>query len=729
MKNRSFSTGSVILVISFIITAVSGFVTWRLFPIPFGTLFITFFYLTIGGLIVCLTTLAVIALRARGIWMKAVGVLPVVLAIALASATIILRMDYRLLPNMSYKYDLTAEQWQEDVNYFAEEFPKRHVRLAEMVDQKTFESRAAELEKNVPQLSENEIKMGLYKLLALPVDAHSMPNVFTQKLDWHALPMTFWLFNDGVYVVDTGREHRFLTGGKLVEIEGVPVMEAYERLRPYLAAENEFGWKERFIYPLSVVEFLQAEGIADDPQQVEMTFETRDGLKVTLEVKPHHYVPVIYWSSLRKVSNDTPYIIANDREDNWRFEYLEDTGTLYLQFNACQRENGDETIEEFVARLGEWIEANEFDRLVCDIRTNGGGDAFVSRQIAGLMIGNDRIDRPGRLFVLTSRRTFSAAVMFLALIENNTKAVIVGEPTGQGPFFCGGPQPITLPNSGLQLMASSHYNSCSLFDDSRKWIMPDLLVEYTAKDYLEGRDPMMEEVLGYGTPVVTAPELEIAEREKYLGRYCLSPYQILTVSDETGRLRFAVDDFFEVSYKNVSSELYSSGTDLFHTDIEGVELFFSEGPDGIAEGVTLRWRGINTYSEKAQEGYMVPMELLAEGRVGEAVTAIYLQRDIYYRELPDLETRLNRMGYALLGEKKDTKAVRILELNTRLFPESANTYDSLGEACLVSGKRELAIKNYEKAVELNPEARNALDFLEHLKKGDTFDRETRKWTG
>ena len=729
MKNRSFSAGPVLLVISLLITIVSGFVTWRLFPIPFGTLFNTFFYLTIGGLVVCLATLAVMAMRARAIWMKAVGVLPAVLAIALASATIILRLDYRLLPDMSYGYGLSAEQWQEDVRYFANEFPKRHTRLYEMVDQKTFEASAAELERAVPELDENRIKMELYKLLALPNDAHSMPNVFTQKLDWHALPLTFWLFDDGVYVVDTGREHRFLTGGKLVEIEGVPVMQAYERLRPYLAAENEFGWKERFIYPLSVVEFLHAEGIADDPRQVEMTFETRDGLKITLEVKPHHYVPVIYWSSIRKVSNDIPYIIPNDREDNWRFEYLEDTGTLYLQFNACQRMNGEETIEEFVGRLGEWVEANEFERLVCDIRSNGGGDAYVSRQIAGLMIGNDRIDRPGRLFVLTSRRTFSAAVMFLALIENNTKAVIVGEPTGQGPFFCGGPQPITLPNSGLQLLASSHYNSCALFDDGRVFIMPDLPVEYTARDYFEGRDPMMDAVLEYGTPVVTAPDLEIPEREKYSGRYCMSPFQILTVSDETGSLRFSVDDFFEVSYKNVSSDLYSSGIDLFHTDIDGVELFFSEGPDGRAEGVTLRWRGIDTYAEKAQEGYMVPMELLAEGRVGEAVTAIYLQRDIYYRELPDLETRLNRMGYTLLGNKEDAKATRLFELNTRLFPESANTYDSLGEACLVSGRRDLAIKSYEKAVELNPESRNAVEMLKHLRKGETWDRETRTWTG
>ena len=105
--------------------------------------------------------------------------------------------------------------------------------------------------------------------------------------------------------------------------------------------------------------------------------------------------------------------------------------------------------------------------------------------------------------------------MFLALIENNSKAVIVGEPTGQGPFFCGGPQTLALPNSGLELLISSHYNRCSLFDDGRGWIMPDLPVSYTMADYLEGRDPMMEAVLEYGTPVVTAPGLGAAEREKY----------------------------------------------------------------------------------------------------------------------------------------------------------------------------------------------------------------------
>ena len=438
---------------------------------------------------------------------------------------------------------------------------------------------------------------------------------------------------------------------------------------------------------------------------------------------------MLYWSGFRPIDNDLPYILSNDRRDNYWFEYREDTGTLYFQFNRCLRESGDETIEEFVERLGMWVEANEFDRFVVDIRKNDGGDGYVAQEVAGLIIGNTKINRPGRLFALTSRKTFSGAVMFLSLIENNTKAVIVGEPTGQGPFFCGGPRPIVLPNSGLEIFASRHYNSCSLLDDGRDCIKPDLPVDYTMEDFFDGRDPMMEAVLSYGTPVISTVELDAETLEGYTGRYCFSLYQILTVEKVGEGLMFSISDFFEGSYRNVRSDLYATGNDLFNTDIAGVELFFSEGPDGGAEGVILRWRGIDTYAERTPEGHMVPMELFTEGRVNEAVEALYMQRDVYLAEVSDLENRLNGMGYALLGEEKDGPAVKVFALNVRLFPESANTYDSLGEGYMLSGDREMAIKNYEKALELNPDSENARETLDHLKKGDTWDRQARKWTG
>ena len=85
-----------------------------------------------------------------------------------------------------------------------------------------------------------------------------------------------------------------------------------------------------------------------------------------------------------------------------------------------------------------------------------------------------------------------------------------------------------MPNSGLELLASRHYNRCAPFDDGRNWIMPHLPVEYTMKDFLEGRDPVMEAVLEYGTPVITAAEMDSVTLDCYTGRYCFCPLRILT---------------------------------------------------------------------------------------------------------------------------------------------------------------------------------------------------------
>ena len=47
-------------------------------------------------------------------------------------------------------------------------------------------------------------------------------------------------------------------------------------------------------------------------------------------------------------------------------------------------------------------------------------------------------------------------------------------------------------------------------------------------------------------------------------------------------------------------------------------------------------------------------------------------------------------------------AIELLTTNVRLFPESWNTYDSLGEAYAKVGDTALAIQNYEKSIQLNP---------------------------
>jgi tetratricopeptide (TPR) repeat protein len=68
----------------------------------------------------------------------------------------------------------------------------------------------------------------------------------------------------------------------------------------------------------------------------------------------------------------------------------------------------------------------------------------------------------------------------------------------------------------------------------------------------------------------------------------------------------------------------------------------------------------------------------------------------------------------LLGRRKYLEAIKVFEINTLNYPNSANVYDSLGEAYLKEGNTEIAAKNYQKAIELNPKNTNAAGILKRL---------------
>jgi len=65
------------------------------------------------------------------------------------------------------------------------------------------------------------------------------------------------------------------------------------------------------------------------------------------------------------------------------------------------------------------------------------------------------------------------------------------------------------------------------------------------------------------------------------------------------------------------------------------------------------------------------------------------------------ENEMNSAGYQLLNTGKEKEAIEVFKLNVEAFPQSGNTYDSLGEAYLKNGDKKLAIINYKKSVELN----------------------------
>jgi tetratricopeptide (TPR) repeat protein len=78
------------------------------------------------------------------------------------------------------------------------------------------------------------------------------------------------------------------------------------------------------------------------------------------------------------------------------------------------------------------------------------------------------------------------------------------------------------------------------------------------------------------------------------------------------------------------------------------------------------------------------------------------------------ENELNILGYQLIQTKKFKEAICIFQLNVEAYPQSGNTYDSLGEAYMDDGDRSQAIANYHKSLQLNPKNSNAVKMLQKL---------------
>jgi CubicO group peptidase (beta-lactamase class C family) len=76
---------------------------------------------------------------------------------------------------------------------------------------------------------------------------------------------------------------------------------------------------------------------------------------------------------------------------------------------------------------------------------------------------------------------------------------------------------------------------------------------------------------------------------------------------------------------------------------------------------------------------------------------------------------VNNWGYQLMGENKKSEALEIFRLNTVLYPENANAWDSLAEAYGALGNIEQAVKYYRKALEVDPNYGNAENVRKMLK--------------
>ena len=128
--------------------------------------------------------------------------------------------------------------------------------------------------------------------------------------------------------------------------------------------------------------------------------------------------------------------------------------------------------------------------------------------------------------------------------------------------------------------------------------------------------------------------------------------------------------------------------------------------------ITMTWKE----AQQAPSSKADIINLIIQQGMGEAMHTIEKLRTTYADSILFDENTLNWLGYHFLfWWGRENEAIEVFQLNVALFPKSANTYDSLGEAFLINGNQEKAIENYEKSLELNPDNQNARSVLEQLK--------------
>ena len=395
--------------------------------------------------------------------------------------------------------------WQRDLALLQKELERKSYPRYVKMSPKELEAEVANLSKNISNLSDLQAAIAVMKIMAKMGVGH------TEALPPHTLefaqtlPIKFFLFKEGLYVIATDPKYQDLLGAQVLSIGDTDVDRAMAAVAPMVFRDNEIWLKSMVPNLLRYTALLKALNLISDPLQVPLTVRDLQGRTQTVTIGADPSQPDIWnsypypstWVGFSPVgAGPVPLYLRNMEAFHW-FQYLPESRSVYFQYNRVLPD-AKEPFDQFVARLFAFIEQHDVDKLIIDLRWNNGGNTYLLPPLINALIGTPKINREGRLFVLIGRRTFSAAGNAAAYIQRQTNAIFVGEPTGAKPNSLGDETYFTLPFSKLQTSVADVYWESSWPQDFRKWIAPQIYVEPTFAAYRSNRDYALDAILGLG---------------------------------------------------------------------------------------------------------------------------------------------------------------------------------------------------------------------------------------
>lgn len=380
----------------------------------------------------------------------------------------------------SYKADNRDEMWINDISYIEEKLPKVHKDLYFDITKKEFKGQMNDLKSKVSSYSDEEIQIELSKIIASVGDTHTGFSISSESV----YPFELRWFDEGIYIMNTVKEYEELRYGKIITIDGKKIEDVAERIKPMLKGANESWFKTQVVYYLAMPNVLKYFDIVKD-DKIELSILLGNGEIKNIEVSPMSYKDIVLMDTLE---NDKILYKLYPNQNYW-YKYLEDEKLLYINYRSC-RQMREKPFQIFSKEIWDFIDKNEVEKLVLDIRENRGGSSPILNPFID-DLKNSKLNDEDKLYVIIGKDTYSSAILNALDLRRKTNAYFVGEETGGQPNHYGEVEEFQLPNhKDYSVRYSTKYFNWD--DESSDTLKPDKVIEESFESFINSKDPVLE---------------------------------------------------------------------------------------------------------------------------------------------------------------------------------------------------------------------------------------------
>ena len=376
--------------------------------------------------------------------------------------------------------------WRRDIDFLHEEAKRVNPEYRDKPFPPEVVRRLERLKRDVPRLSDEEIYTGMYAMLAPLRQGHT---VLWPMPGARFLPLRFYVFPEGLYVIEGREGYAELAGARVVSIGKLPAEEAWRRLNALRSydGEMELAWG---VFILADAAVLKGIGAIDSMERVDLGVEMRDGSSRKVSVTTKEGMPQERIDRLVAPAGREPPLFLSHMDRVFWHVPMPKLDAFYVQVNNVA-DAPDETLEQYGRRLWTELGKSSAAHLILDLRHNNGGNSLTYPELLRTVIAFSRV--PGhRVYVLIGRRTYSAAANLITDLERLADAVFVGEASSECCRLHGDPTTAELPYSKVKAELTAVIWNLSSPADRRREMSPHLPVRLTAKAYLAGEDPALE---------------------------------------------------------------------------------------------------------------------------------------------------------------------------------------------------------------------------------------------